>query len=152
MDMLLAETEIKINGQVIEVKKFPMLAGIRLTARVSKLVNKVLGDEESVNQFNTAVNALVADGSTQAETNGFRLFGIKTLLSLLGDDLVDVITYVISKSTNLTNEEIEAINLEEGLDLLFEIFNVNKGFFTKFSTKLKALGTEAKKETKKKKA
>ena len=152
MDMLLAETEIKINRQVVEVKKFPMLAGIRLTARLSKLVNKVLGDENSVNQFNTAVNAMFVDGANEAETNGFRLFGVKTLMGLLGDDLIDIISYVISKSTNLTNDEIEDINLEEGLDLLFEIFNVNKGFFTKFSTKLKALGTEAKKETKKKKA
>ena len=37
---------------------------------------------------------------------------------------------------NLTDEEAEQIDVDEGIDLLFSIYEVNKGFFTKLSNKL----------------
>ena len=150
MEMLLADThEVKINGRNIVIKKFPMLAGIRLTSKISNIVSKVVSGDEKTENFNTAINALFVNGSTDADTRAFKIFGLRVLF---GDDISDIVSFVISKSTTLSDEEIEEINLEDGLDLLYEIFNVNKGFFTKFSTKLKALSQEAQKEVKKKKA
>lgn len=153
MEMLLADThEVKINGRSIVIKKFPMLAGIRLTSKISNVVSKVVSGDEKTENFNTAINALFVNGSTDADTRAFKIFGLRVLFDLFGDDISDIVSFVISKSTTLSDEEIEEINLEDGLDLLYEIFNVNKGFFTKFSTKLKALSQEAQKEVKKKKA
>ena len=59
MEMLLADThEVKINGRNIVIKKFPMLAGIRLTSKISNVVSKVVSGDEKTENFNTAINAL----------------------------------------------------------------------------------------------
>ena len=133
MEMLLADThEVKINGRNVTIRKFPMLAGIKLTSKISKVVSKVVSGDEKTENFNTAINALFVDGSTDADTRAFKIFGLRVLFDLFGDDISDIVSFVISKSTTMSN--------------------VNKSFFTKFSTKLKALSQEAQKEAKKKKA
>lgn len=139
MELLLSEQELVINGEQVKIHKFPMLAGIRLTSQLSKIVGKVLTVEDNAGIIDTAVKALATTGETDADTTSFRLYGIRVLLELLGDDLVDLIAQVISKSTDLPLKEVEKISLEDGIDLLFAIYEVNKNFFTKFSMKLQSL-------------
>ena len=64
------------------------------------------------------------------------MMGLVELLGIIGEDGVDIVTDLIVKSTNLTDEEAEQIDVDEGIDLLFGIYEVNKGFFTKLSNKL----------------
>lgn len=139
MDLLMSDKEIKVNGKRIIVHKYPMLSAIRLTSKLSNLVGKALSNDDSVKAIDTAFKAMVVEGDTEAETKGYRLYAIRTLLEMLGDELVDIISDVIVKSTNLNDEEVEDIDLEAGLDLLFTIYEVNKGFFTKFTKKLQVL-------------
>lgn len=143
MELLLSDHEVKINGKKVIVHKFPMLSGIRLTSKLSKIVGKSLSDENTSNAIDTAVRAMIVNGDTDEDTKGFRIFGIRTLLEILGDDLVDIIADVIEKSTNLDENDVEEISLEDGLDLLFDIYEVNKGFFTKFTKKLQKLNPQS---------
>ena len=88
MEMLLADThEVKINGRNVTIRKFPMLAGIKLTSKISKVVSKVVSGDEKTENFNTAINALFVDGSTDADTRAFKIFGLRVLFDLFGDDL-----------------------------------------------------------------
>ena len=97
MEMLLADThEVKINGRRIVIKKFPMLAGIRLTSKISNIVSKVVSGDEKTENFNTAINALFVNGSTDADTRAFKIFGLRVLFDLFGDDISDIVSFVIS--------------------------------------------------------
>ena len=155
MELLLSDQEVKVNGKTVIVHKFPMLAAIRITAKLSKLVGKAIKDEESTSNVETAFNALILGGSDTEDSKAYLAYGIRIFMEMFGEPLVDIIGDVIYKSTDLGKDEIEAIDLEEGLDLLVAIYEVNKGFFTKFMSKLKVATnpteTEEKPKGKKKK-
>ena len=63
MELLLSDQEVKVNGKTVIVHKFPMLAAIRITAKLSKLVGKAIKDEDSASNVETAFNALILGGS-----------------------------------------------------------------------------------------
>lgn len=155
MELLLSDQEVEVNGKTVTVHKFPMLAAIRITAKLSKLVGKAIKDEESVSNVETAFNALILGSSDADDSKAYLAYGIRVFMEMFGEPLVDIIGDIIYKSTDLGKDEIEAIDLEEGLDLLTAIYEVNKGFFTKFTNKLKVATapkeTEEKPKGKKKK-
>lgn len=148
MELLLSDQEVKVNGKIVTVHKFPMLAAIRITAKLSKLVGKAIKDEESASNVETAFNAMILGGSDTEDSKSYLAYGIRIFMEMFGEPLVDLISDVIYKSTDLDKDEIEAIDLEEGLDLLVAIYEVNKGFFTKFTNKLKEATTPKETEEK----
>ena len=62
--------------------------------------------------------------------------GLLEMIGLIGEDGVDMLKQVISKATTLTNQEIEDLDLLEGIDLIQDIYEVNEGFFKKCGEKL----------------
>ena len=134
MELLLSEQEIKVDGKTVIVHKLAMLDTIRLASQMSSLAAAI------VNNSDTAANAIgklaVNSGDANSD-NAIRLIGTVEILGLVGEDAADLIQNIIVKSTNLTEDEAEAISAEEGLDLLFKIYEVNKSFFKKFLQKLK---------------
>lgn len=148
MELLLSDQEVKVNGKIVTVHKFPMLAAIRITAKLSKLVGKAIKDEESVSNVETAFNALILGGSDTEDSKAYLAYGIRVLMEMFGEPLVDLISDVIYKSTDLDKDDIESINLDDGFDLLVAIYEVNKGFFTKFMSKLRVATTPKETEEK----
>lgn len=134
MELLLSEQEIKVDGKVVIVHKLAMLDTIRLASQMSSLAAAI------VNNSDTAANAIgklaVNSGDVNSD-NAIRLIGMVEILGLVGEDAADLIQNIVVKSTNLDYDEAEAISAEEGLDLLFKIYEVNKSFFKKFLQKLK---------------
>jgi hypothetical protein len=134
MELLLSEQEIKVDGKTVIVHKLAMLDTIRLASQMSSLAAAI------VNNSDTAANAIgklaVNSGDANSD-NAIRLIGMVEILGLVGEDAADLIQNIIVKSTNLTEDEAELISAEEGIDLLFKIYEVNKSFFKKFLQKLK---------------
>jgi hypothetical protein len=148
MELLLSDQEVKVGGKTVLVHKFPMLAAIRITSKISKLVGKAIKDEDTTSNVETAFNAIILSGGDTEDSKAYLAYGIRILMEMFGETLVDIIGDIIHKSTDLGKEEIEAIDLEEGLDLLTAIYEVNKGFFTKFTNKLKVATTPKETEEK----
>lgn len=142
-EILLSEKEIKVGDKLLVVKRFSLLDTIRLASQASGVVAHIMGDS-AVSA--SALTKLSFQGENEEETNGIRLMGLVELLSVVGDEGTEFIKMCISKATNLEYDEVEQIDSIAGIDLLFTIYEVNKGFFSKL------LGKITKKETKKKKA
>ena len=134
MELLLSEQEIKVDGKTVIVHKLAMLDTIRLASQMSSLAAAI------VNNSDTAANAIgklaVNSGDINSD-NAIRLIGMVEIIGLVGEDAADLIQNIIVKSTNLDYDEAELISAEEGIDLLFKIYEVNKSFFKKFLQKLK---------------
>ena len=145
LDVLLAEQEIKVDGKVVVVHKLAMLDTIRLASQMSSLASAIVNNSEYAA---SAIGKFTINSGDAVSDNAIKVIGLVEILGLVGEDAADLIQSIVTKSTNLTEEEAEQISAEEGIDLMFKIYEVNKGFFTKF---LKKLQEKAKnlKETKK---
>ena len=141
MEVLLSEKEIKVGENLLVVKRFSLLDTIRLASQASGVVTHIMSDSEV---SASALTKLTFQGENDEETNGIRLMGLVELLSVVGEEGTEFIKMCISKATNLDYEEVEQIDSVAGIDLVFAIYEVNKGFFSKLLSKV------AKKETKKK--
>lgn len=152
MDLLLAEQERKIGDKRVVVHKISLLDSIRLASHLSVVASNIV--ENSSLTASALTKITYKDDNDPEQTNGVRMLGIIEMLGVLGDSGAEVVNDLIVKSTNLTDEEVEKIDLEEGVDLLFDIYEVNKDFFTKLSNKLqkKMKKTAATKSTRTKKA
>lgn len=134
MDLLLAEKELKIGDKRVVIKRISLLNTIRLASHLSEIAGRVVQNSEL---SASALSKLTFNDESQAEqANAIRMMGLVELLGIIGEDGADIVTDLIVKSTNLTDEEAEQIDVDEGIDLLFGIYEVNKGFFTKLSNKL----------------
>ena len=134
MDLLISEKERKIGDKKVVVKKISLLNTIRLASHLSEIAGRVVQNSELAASAITKLT--FSEGENEQQVNGVRLMGIVELLGIIGEDGADIVTDLIVKSTNLTDEEAEQIDVDEGIDLLFGIYEVNKGFFTKLSNKL----------------
>ena len=134
MDLLLSEKELKIGDKRVVIKKISLLNTIRLASHLSEIAGRVVQNSEL---SASALSKLTFNDENQAEqANAIRMMGLVELLGIIGEDGADIVTDLIVKSTNLTDEEAEQIDVDEGIDLLFGIYEVNKGFFMKLSNKL----------------
>ena len=149
LDVLLAEQEIKVDGKTVVVHKLAMLDTIRLASQMSSLASAIVNNSEYAA---SAIGKFTVNSGDAVSDNAIKVIGLVEILGLVGDDAADLIQSIVTKSTNLTEEEAEQISAEEGIDLLFNIYEVNKGFFTKFLKKLqeKAKTLKAEKKTTKK--
>jgi len=134
MELLLSEQEIKVDGKVVIVHKLAMLDTIRLASQMSSLAAAIVNNSELAS---SAIGKLAVNSGDVNSDNAIRLIGMVEILGLVGEDAADLIQNIVVKSTNLDYDEAEAISAEEGLDLLFKIYEVNKSFFKKFLQKLK---------------
>ena len=134
MELLLSEQEIKVDGKTVIVHKLAMLDTIRLASQMSSLAAAIVNNSEVAAN---AIGKLAINSGDINSDNAIRLIGMVEIIGLVGEDAADLIQNIIVKSTNLTEDEAELISAEEGIDLLFKIYEVNKSFFKKFLQKLK---------------
>ena len=130
----MSEQEIKVDGKTVIVHKLAMLDTIRLASQMSSLAAAIVNNSEVAAN---AIGKLAINSGDINSDNAIRLIGMVEILGLVGEDAADLIQNIIVKSTNLTEDEAELISAEEGIDLLFKIYEVNKSFFKKFLQKLK---------------
>ena len=134
IDLLLAEREIKVGTKKFIVKKISMLNAIRLTTKLSDVVKRLMEDSDS---FSRAMSELsYVNEKDNRATQSIRVLGVIDLISMLGEDGVDFIKELILKSTTMEEEDVEAVSLEDSVDLIESIYEVNEGFFTKFTKKV----------------
>lgn len=134
MELLLSEQEIKVDGKTVVVHRLAMLDTIRLASQMSSLAAAIVNNSEVAAN---AIGKLAVNSGDLNSDNAIRLIGMVEILGLVGEDAADLIQNIVVKSTNLTEDEAELISAEEGIDLLFKIYEVNKSFFKKFLQKLK---------------
>lgn len=146
MELLLSEQEMTINGKKIIVKKIALLDTIRIASKISDVVARILGNPETFDGILKQIT-YAKEGASEETINGVRMTGVVDLFGLIGEDSVDIIKYVMEKSTNLTEDEVEDVDCLSGVDLLTNIYKVNKSFFVKCWSKLE--GKSKKKNSKK---
>lgn len=134
MELLLSEKEIKVDGKTVVVHRLAMLDTIRLASQMSSLASAIVNNSELAAN---AIGKLAVNSGDGNSDNAIRLIGMVEILGLVGEDAADLVSSIIVKSTNLDEIEAESISAEEGLDLLFKIYEVNKSFFAKFLKKLR---------------
>ena len=134
MEVLLAEKEIKVNDKTVVVKRFSFLDAIRLASHTSAIIAEVINDSEKTAG---AVTRLMFNSGNEKEDNVIRITGFVELLSIVGDEGVELLKEIMVKSTNMDEEEIENVDSVEGIDLAFAVYEVNRGFFMKCMNKLK---------------
>lgn len=144
MELLLSEKEIKVDGKTVVVHRLAMLDTIRLASQMSALASAIVQNSEFASN---AIGKLAINSGDENADNAIRLIGIVEILGLVGDDAADLVESIVVKSTNLTEEEAEVISAEDGIDLLFKIYEVNRNFFKKFLAKLKEKTQKLVKET-----
>lgn len=133
MGLLLSEKEIKVGTKRVVIKKISLLDSIRLASNLSLIVSKIVDrSEESA----SAMSKLTYTGDDAEEVTGMRMIGLMELLGVIGEGGTFIVQDLMVKSTNLTDDEIEAIDLEGGIDILLSIYDVNKDFFMKSIKKL----------------
>jgi len=155
MELLLSEKEVKLaNGKKVVVKRIALLDTIRLTARLSGIVGAVMNSSEN---FTSALAKIAYSGKlvgggkdTEENINSIRLMGIVEAFNIIGEDGTELLKDILVKSTTLTDEDVEQIDCVDGIDILFDIYEVNKSFFGKCWSKLKAKVEKKKPEKKKK--
>ena len=149
IDVLLAEKEVTINNKKVIVKRYSLLDTIRIAAHASSIVASVIQDSDKTA---SAITKLTFKGNNQIENNSIRMLGLVELLSIVGEDGVYLLKELLVKSTNLDEDEVEEIDLVDGIDLVFAMYEVNKGFFMKFMKKLEKKIPKKKRATKKEKS
>lgn len=146
MEVLLSEKELVIGKKKVIVKKIALLDTIRLASHISEVVSVAVNSSDAVTNalFKIGYNGNAEDKENLKNKddmedlfNGVRVTGFIELFSILGKDGTDLLKDIIVKSTNLTDDEAEEVDCESGIDLIIAIYEVNKGFFTKLSSKLK---------------
>ena len=156
LELLLSEKEVKFGDKDVVVKKLSMLDTIRIASNLSSVVANMMSNSDAVSGAIAKIGFKSEDNS--GDESMIRVLGFVEILGLIGDEGVDLLKSVIDKSTTLTPQEIEDIDLIDGIDLIQAIYEVNKGFFKKCGKKLeekmakinKELApTEVKKTTKK---
>lgn len=160
MELLLSEKELIIGDKTVVVKRLALLDTIRIAAKISDVISIMLNSKAGLD--NALVKVLYngrpqkdASGKvieydtpeTEADIGNTRFMGIVELIGLFGDDFIDLLRNLIVKSTNLTNEEVEQLDSVDGIDLVIQIYEVNKGFFKKCMIKPKG-EVKKKEETK----
>lgn len=143
MEVLLSEKELVIGKKKVIVKKIALLDTIRLASHISEVVSVAVNSSDVVTNalFKIGYNGNPENKEDKEDSedllNGVRVTGFIELFSVLGKDGTDLLKDIIVKSTNLTDDEAEDVDCESGIDLIIAIYEVNKGFFTKLSNKLK---------------
>ena len=143
IDVLLAEKEVTVNDKKVIVKRYSLLDTIRLAAHASSIVASVIQDSDKTA---SAITKLTFEGNNPTENNSIRILGLVEILGIVGEDGVSLLKELLVKSTNLDEDEVE------GIDLVFAMYEVNKGFFTKFMNKLEGKIPKKKRATKKEKS
>lgn len=134
LELLLSEKEVTFGDKKVVVKKLSMLDTIRIASNLSNVVANVMSNSDAVSSAIAKIGFKSEDNS--GDESMIRIMGFIEMLGLIGDDGVDLLKSIIDKSTTLTAQEIEDIDLVDGMDLLQVIYEVNKGFFKKCGKKL----------------
>ena len=133
MDILLAEKELTFGTKRVVVKKYSLLDTVRLAASASGIVNRIVKESES---FSSAISKIMIN-TDDSTSNGIKIIGAIELFDLIGDDGIVFLRDAISKATTLDLDEIEELGLDEGIEVVMEIYKVNKSFFMKSMNKVK---------------
>ena len=144
LELLISEKEVTVKGKQVIVKKISMLDTIRIASGLSGIVASVLKED---NAFGVALAKITYTPENGEDATVIKIMGLLEMIGLIGEDGVDMLKQVISRATTLTNQEIEDLDLLEGIDLIQDIYEVNEGFFKKCGEKLQAkMGAPQKKK------
>lgn len=162
MEVLLSEKELTFGDKTVVVKRIALLDTIRLASQISEIVSQVLSNDKI---FGNAMGKLLYSGRPEKDKDGndiaydgeetadeissIRIMGAVELIGLIGDDGIELLKSLMQKSTNLTAQELENIDCVDGIDIIAEIYEVNKSFFGKCMSKLKEKMPKKKKGEKK---
>jgi hypothetical protein len=133
MDILLSDKELKIGDKKVIVKKLSLLNTVRIASQLSGIISSIMQDSTKTAD---AIAKMAYDSTNTTEALNIKLMGFMEILNIVGDDGVELLNSIIEKSTNLTDDEVEELSAEDGLDVVYSIYEVNKGFFTKLTDKL----------------
>lgn len=133
LELLTSEKEVTVKGKQVIVKKISMLDSIRIASGLSGVVANVLKEDSA---FGAALAKITYTPEKGEDDTVIKIMGLLEMIGLIGEDGVNIIKQIISKSTTLTNKEIEDLDLLEGTDLLFDIYEVNESFFEKCGKRL----------------
>lgn len=149
LDILLANKEVKVGDKIVTVKRFSLLDTIRIASHLSGIAGMVLNATDATA---TALNKLMysptEEGVSEQTVNSIRFMGLLELIGILGDEGADLVADVIRKGTNLDSTEVDELDALDGIEILFTLYEVNKGFFTKLLNKLEKKIPKVKKEKK----
>ena len=135
MEVLLAEKEIKVNDKTVVVKRFSFLDAIRLASHTSAIIAEVINDSEKTAG---AVTRLMFNSGNEKEDNVIRITGFVELLSIVGDEGVELLKEIMVKSTNMDEEEItlETTFVDDlGADSL-DVFQIIMGLEEEFDIEI----------------
>lgn len=135
MEVLLAEREVPIGDKKIIVKRYSLMSTIKIASKASGIATAFLSNSE----VTASAFAKLTVNSDSEDLTAIRLLGMIELISMLGDTGAEFIRTCIAYATVLTDEEIDDLDPDAGIDLIMSIFEVNKGFFTKCLNKLKVV-------------
>lgn len=134
LEVLLADKEIYINNNKVVVKRISFMDSMRLTQKLSGIAIKIISNADV---FSSAISKIMYKSDNPETDVIIRMNGVLEVINHLGEDGIDFIREIMLKTTTLTADEVEQIDLESGFDLVMIIYEVNKGFFTKLLNKLK---------------
>lgn len=152
MELLLAEKELKLGNKKVVVKRLSLLDTIRLTSKISDLVSSALNESNAVGSAIGKITYTGSEGSddnAEISINSIRALGVLELIGILGEDGTELLKEFIIKSTNISDEDAENIDCLEGIELIENIYEVNKSFFVKCMSKLEKKIVKKEKPTKK---
>lgn len=152
IQLLLSEKEIQLGDKTVVVKKLSILNAIRLASQLSGIASRVISSPETSAGALSKLMYQPKEDDKKEDIAGIRLLGFVELLDLIGEDFVDVLRDIIVKTTNLTIAEAEELTGDKGIDILFDIYEVNKDFFVKSMNKLKEKLPKVKQQEKEEKS
>ena len=124
MDIIIGEKIVQVSGEDITIKKFSFKQGQLVAINIAKLVKTLLNYTEEV-AF--GVN-LIKENSNPIEA----ITGLSCILASLEPKDVDNFNEIIRIGAKLSKEQMEELDLEEGIELVIAMYEVNKSFFTRF--------------------
>ena len=124
MDIIIGEKIVQVGGEDITIKKFSFKQGQLVAINIAKLVKTLLNYTEEV-AF--GIN-LIKENSNPIEA----ITGLSCILASLEPKDVDNFNEIIRIGAKLSKEQMEELDLEEGIELVVAMYEVNKSFFTRF--------------------
>ena len=144
MDIIIGEKIVQVGGEDITIKKFSFKQGQLVAINIAKLVKTLLNYTE---ELALGIN-LIKENNNPIEV----VTGLSCILASLEPKDIDNFNEIIRIGSKLSKEQMEELDIEEGIELVTAMYEVNKGFFTKFMKKLEGKIPKKKRATKKEKS
>lgn len=128
-DVLFGREVVSVGDKELEIKKFTWEKTIYITPILGEIIIGILPyAEDIVNKIKYLQDLGEDAGAVEVAV------AIAEIISKIDKKTLENFNKIIAISAGLTKKEMEQLELEEGINLVVAIYNVNKGFFTKYLT------------------